>query len=99
MIGNDDCGQMSAWYILSVLGFYQVNPAVPSFVLSSPQVTKAILHLKNGKTFTVEAPAYSGRNIYASKYILNKIPVISIPALSYSAIMQGGRLWVQMQSR
>jgi len=99
MIGNDDCGQMSAWYILSVLGFYQVNPADPSFVLGAPQVKKAILHLQNGKTFTVEAPEYSDKNIYASTYTLNNHPIANIPSLRYTAIMQGGSLLVKMQSR
>jgi predicted alpha-1,2-mannosidase len=49
MIGNDDCGQMSAWYILSILGFYPVNPANGEFVLGSPQVKKATIHLAGDK--------------------------------------------------
>jgi predicted alpha-1,2-mannosidase len=55
MIGNDDCGQMSAWYILSCLGFYPVNPANGEFVLGSPQVKKTTIHLSDNKTFTIQA--------------------------------------------
>ncbi len=53
MIGNDDCGQMSAWYILSTLGFYPVNPAGGNFVFGMPQVRNATLHLGNGKRLEI----------------------------------------------
>ena len=59
MIGNDDCGQMSAWYILSTLGFYPVNPASGEFVLGSPQVKKATLQLAKNKSLTIEAKNFS----------------------------------------
>jgi len=51
--GNDDCGQMSAWYIFSTLGFYPVNPANTEYVLGIPQVEKATINLQNGKTFKI----------------------------------------------
>jgi predicted alpha-1,2-mannosidase len=53
MIGNDDCGQMSAWYIFSTLGFYPVNPANGEYVLGKPQVKKATVHLSDGKILQV----------------------------------------------
>jgi predicted alpha-1,2-mannosidase len=52
--GNDDCGQMSAWYIFSTLGFYPVNPANAEYVLGTPQVKSATIHFENGKTFKIE---------------------------------------------
>lgn len=55
MIGNDDCGQMSAWYILSCLGFYPVNPATDTFELGAPQLEQAVLHLPGGRTTTIRA--------------------------------------------
>jgi predicted alpha-1,2-mannosidase len=51
--GNDDCGQMSAWYILSALGFYPVAPASGEYMLGSPSVKTAVLHLENGRTLTI----------------------------------------------
>ena len=53
--GNDDCGQMSAWYIFSALGFYPVCPAADYYVIGSPAIPKAEVHLSNGKTLTVVA--------------------------------------------
>jgi predicted alpha-1,2-mannosidase len=91
MIGNDDCGQMSAWYILSTLGFYPVNPANGEFVLGAPQVKKATLHLKNNKTFTIEATNFSNENIYQENVQLNSTS-LSKPFVTYSEIMTGGTL-------
>ncbi|MEZ5346382.1 MAG: GH92 family glycosyl hydrolase [Pyrinomonadaceae bacterium] len=54
LIGNEDCGQMSAWYILSALGFYQVNPSVPVYAIGSPLFREAKIHLENGKTFIIK---------------------------------------------
>jgi hypothetical protein len=55
LIGNEDCGQMSAWYILSALGFYQVNPSQPVYTFGSPLFKEAKINLENGKTFTIRA--------------------------------------------
>lgn len=95
MIGNDDCGQMSAWYILSTLGFYPVNPASGEFVLGSPQVKKARINIKNNKTFTIEATHFSSENNCQEKPKLNNT-VLSRPYLSYAEIMAGGTLNFQM---
>ncbi len=54
LIGNEDCGQMSAWYILSALGFYQVNPSVPVYAIGSPIFREAKINLENGKTFVIK---------------------------------------------
>ncbi len=91
MIGNDDCGQMSAWYILSSLGFYPVNPANGAFVLGAPQVKKATLYLRNHKTFTIKAENFSEANLYQEKPKLNHAEMIR-PIVNYAQIMNGGTL-------
>jgi predicted alpha-1,2-mannosidase len=98
MIGNDDCGQMSAWYILSSLGFYPINPANGEFVLGAPQVKKATLYLKNNKTFTIEATNFSNENIFQENPKLNDAS-LSKPFITYSEIMSGGTLNFQMTSK
>jgi predicted alpha-1,2-mannosidase len=95
MIGNDDCGQMSAWYILSTLGFYQVNPISGEFVLGAPQVKKAIIHFNNGKQFIVEAENFSAQNIYANESFLNS-QKINKPSINYQEIMNGGEINFKM---
>jgi predicted alpha-1,2-mannosidase len=95
MIGNDDCGQMSAWYILSILGFYPVNPANGEFVLGVPQVKKAVLHIKNNKTFTIDANNFSVENIFQENPTLNGT-LLSKPTINYQDIMNGGALRFQM---
>lgn len=57
LIGNEDCGQMSAWYVLSALGFYQVNPSVPVYAIGTPIFSEAKIHLENGKIFTIKRNA------------------------------------------
>jgi putative alpha-1,2-mannosidase len=69
--GNEDCGQMSAWYIFSSMGFYPMNPANGIYYLGSPQLPKAVIHLENGKNFTVIAHDAGGGNIYIRKMLLN----------------------------
>ncbi len=95
MIGNDDCGQMSAWYILSTLGFYPVNPANGEFVLGAPQVQKAVLHLQNGKTFTLRAAHFSAQNIYQENPKLNQT-MVTRPFITFPEIKAGGTLDFKM---
>jgi len=95
MIGNDDCGQMSAWYILSSLGFYPVNPASNEFVLGAPQLRKATLHLAKGKSFSIEANNISSENIYSEKAFLNG-KLIEKPCITYMNILDGGELKFKM---
>ncbi|WP_396209946.1 GH92 family glycosyl hydrolase [Flavobacterium sp.] len=98
MIGNDDCGQMSAWYILSSLGFYPVNPANSEFVLGVPQVKNATIHLKNNKKFTISTSNFSEDNSYSNTQKLNNIE-LSKPIINYSDIINGGTLNFQMTNQ
>ncbi len=95
MIGNDDCGQMSAWYILSCLGFYPVNSATGDFVLGAPQVKKATLHLANGKKFRILAKQFSEENDQALQVRLNGV-LLKKPQIGYREIMAGSTLEFQM---
>ena len=98
MIGNDDCGQMSAWYILSTLGFYPVNPANSEFILGAPQVKHATIHLKNNKKFSISTSNFSAENIYTNHQKLNNTEV-STPIINYSDIIKGGTLNFQMTNQ
>lgn len=98
LIGNEDCGQMSAWYIMSALGFYPVNPVDGTFVLGSPLADNAILHLPNGKKFTVAVHGNSDRNRYIGKVTLNG-KAHNGRTLRYNDIMAGGILEIEMTDR
>jgi predicted alpha-1,2-mannosidase len=89
--GNDDCGQMSAWYIFSALGFYPVCPASNYYVIGSPTIKKAVVHLSNGKTLTVVAQDLSDKNIYVQSLTVNGKPWNS-PFLPHREIKDGGEL-------
>ena len=64
LIGNEDCGQMSAWFVLSSLGFYQVSPSRAFYDIGTPLFKEARIHLENGKTFVIKASNVSDQNIY-----------------------------------
>jgi predicted alpha-1,2-mannosidase len=98
MIGNDDCGQMSAWYVLSTLGFYPVNPANGTFVFGSPQVKKASIRLPNEAKFVIKALHFSDKNYYQEHPRLNK-QKLERNFIRYSEIMQGGCLTFQMSNK
>jgi predicted alpha-1,2-mannosidase len=89
MIGNDDCGQMSAWYILSTLGFYPVNPSNGEFIIGSPQVKKAVIQINNQQTFTIKAKNFSKKNIYQDHPSLNNVKIDN-SIVRYNEIMKGG---------
>ena len=89
--GNDDCGQMSAWYIFSALGFYPVAPGSDRYDLGSPLVREATLELENGKTFTVTAVNQGPENIYVKKVELNGKRLDRL-YITHGEIMQGGSL-------
>lgn len=95
--GNDDCGQMSAWYILSAMGFYPVAPGSQNYSLGSPAIDEAVLHLENGKTFTIRAKDQSPENVYVQKVLLNGRPIDKI--ILHEQIMNGGDLVFYMGSR
>ncbi|TDI79229.1 MAG: glycoside hydrolase family 92 protein [Bacteroidetes bacterium] len=69
--GNEDCGQMSAWYVFSSLGFYPVTPGSNQYIIGTPLVEKATFNLENGKEFTINAEGVSKRNKYISNVLLN----------------------------
>jgi putative alpha-1,2-mannosidase len=95
MIGNDDCGQMSAWYVLSTLGFYPVNSSNGEFVFGSPQVKNAIINLKNGKKFIVKSNDFSENSIYNEFRFLSGNQ-LERPFITYKEIMDGGELIFEM---
>jgi len=72
--GNEDCGQMSAWYLFSAMGFYPVNPANSIYCFGSPQLKKATINLANGKQFNVITNNTGDENIYIQKIMLNGKP-------------------------
>jgi predicted alpha-1,2-mannosidase len=91
LIGNEDCGQMSAWYVLSSLGFYEVNPSQPVYVTGTPVFKEAKVHLENGKTFTIKAPNVSDKNIYIKSAKLNGA-AYKKSFFGHADIMNGGTL-------
>lgn len=98
LCGNEDVGQMSAWYVLSAIGLYQVEPAGGPFIIGSPVVNKATIQLESGKTFTVEAKNNSDSNIYVQSVQLNGKP-LSRSYITYKQLMQGGKLTLVMGSK
>src|SRR3984957_11837389 len=87
--GNDDCGQMSAWYIFSALGFYPVAPGSDKYWLGSAAIQSAVLQLDNGKTFRIETRDQSDKNVYVKKILLNGQPLTRL-WLTHEEIMAGG---------
>jgi putative alpha-1,2-mannosidase len=69
--GNEDCGQMSAWYVFGALGFYPVTPGSLEYVIGAPQIPKAVIDFGGGKTFTIEAERLSDRNLYIQSATLD----------------------------
>lgn len=97
IIGNEDCGQMSAWHIMSALGFYQVNPSNGTFVFGSPLFDKASIKLPKGKTFDIVAQNNSKQNIYIQSVKLNGKPYTK-SYITYNDIVNGGNLTFVMGS-
>ena len=92
--GNDDCGTMSAWYVLSQLGFYAVNPGVPDFEIVTPRFPRITIHLKKpypGKNFVIDAPGAGGKNIYIRSASIDGRP-LNKPWFPETAVTNGG-LW------
>ena len=91
LCGNEDCGQMSAWYIFSALGFYPANPADQNYIIGSPMFDEATINLENGKKFTITAKNVSGENIYIQSAELNG-KALSKSFITHNDIMRGGKL-------
>lgn len=97
LCGNDDAGQMSAWYIFSSLGFYPVTPGSPNYALGSPLVKEATIHLQNGKTLTIKANNQSKENVYVTKVSING-KVLENNTISHKDIINGGTLVFEMSN-
>ena len=97
LCGNEDHGEMSAWYVFACLGFYPVNPCGGEFVLGVPQVPGATLRLANGKRFQIVAKGFSRENLYVRDVVLNGQPIKGA-VLRYADILNGGELVYEMSS-
>jgi hypothetical protein len=95
LAGNDDCGQISAWYILSSMGFYPVAPGQTIYAIGSPLFPKAIIHLESGKKFIIKANNVSKENIYIQSAKLNGRDYTK-SYLKHEEIMNGGELVFEM---
>ncbi|MBT8271892.1 MAG: GH92 family glycosyl hydrolase, partial [Bacteroidia bacterium] len=89
--GNEDCGQMSAWYVFSSLGFYPVTPGTNQYIIGTPLFDKATINLENGKQFTIVAHNLSSRNIYIESTRMNG-EKLEGSFLTHENIMNGGQL-------
>ena len=97
LAGNEDCGQMSAWYVISALGFYSVCPGSDQYAIGSPLADKAVINLENGKTFTVRAKNNTKGNVYIQSAKLNGVDYTK-SYLKYSDIANGGEIEFEMGS-
>lgn len=95
LCGNDDAGQMSAWYIFSSLGFYPVTPGSNRYALGSPLIKKAILKLENGKTLTIIANNQSEENVYVNNLSING-QTIDRNYILHEELMNGGEIIFSM---
>ncbi len=91
LCGNDDAGQMSAWYIFSAMGFYPVLPGSTDYALGSPSVQKATIQLEDGKQWVVKTINQSADNVYVEKIFLNGEP-LKTPSISHDVIKKGGEI-------
>ena len=95
LCGNEDCGQMSAWYVFSAMGFYPVDPISGQYEIGTPMFPRVELKLANGKTFTVLAPAVSRENIYIQSVKVNGEPYKK-SYLTHDLIMSGATVEFEM---
>lgn len=96
--GNDDCGQMSAWYIFSAMGFYPVCPGSDQYVIGSPKTKQAVIQLENGKEFIVRTRNLSEKNIYIKSIRFNGKPYIK-SFITHTDIVNGGEILFEMSSK
>jgi len=95
LAGNEDCGQMSAWYILSALGFYPVTPGTNEYIMGTPGFTSATIHLENGKKFSVSAPGITDADFYIRSVMMNG-KAYGKSYIQHSDIIRGGNLKFEM---
>jgi len=93
--GNDDCGQVSAWWLFTAMGFYPVHPASGEYMIGSPLFPRVSFKLQNGKTFTVEAPNTSAENLYIQSSSFNG-EALNKPVITWAQIQAGGTLHFDM---
>ena len=91
LCGNDDCGQMSAWYMFSAMGFYPVNPVSGEYVIGTPMLEEAVIQLPDRKTFTVKAPRKEDNEVYICSMKLNGEKYTK-NYITHQDIMKGGIL-------
>lgn len=96
--GNDDCGQMSAWYLFGAMGFYPLSPGSLHYDLGSPLVKSAKINLENGKTFSVVANNQSDKNVYVAKVSLNG-KLLDRTYITHAEIINGGVLTFEMSAK
>jgi predicted alpha-1,2-mannosidase len=96
--GNDDLGQMSAWYVFTALGFYPVTPASDAYAIGRPFVARATLHLSNGNDFTISAAPLDEAHPYVGAVTLNGKPLAE-PFLHHAQILAGGELHFRMRAQ
>ncbi len=97
LCGNEDCGQMSAWYVFSAMGMYPVNPVDGRYYFGSPQFEKTEIQLPNGKTFSLIAHQVSPENIYSKSITLNGKPLDRL-YVTWDEIRKGGELIFEMNN-
>ncbi|MFC2116615.1 glycoside hydrolase domain-containing protein [Bacteroidota bacterium] len=97
-INNEDCGQMSAWYIFPSLGFYPVCPGDKKYYIGAPLHPKASIQLENGNKFVIEAKNCSPENIYVQSLALNGKP-LNVRYIEHETIINGGKLVFEMGSK
>lgn len=95
--GDEDNGQMSAWYLFSTLGFYPVCPGKAGYAIGSPRFAKATIHLQSGRDFVIEAPGNSDENLHVGSVAVNGEPV-SRSWVKHSEIADGGVMTLKMQA-
>ncbi len=98
LCGNDDCGQMSAWYIFSALGFYPLNPADGKYAIGRPFFEEVTIDLGEGKSFKIVANQLSESNNYVESILLNG-STLNTPFIRHNEIMAGGTLTFNMSSK
>lgn len=96
--GNDDAGQMSAWYVFSAIGFYPVCPGTPYYYIGTPSFDKVTFNLENGKKFEIQAHGVGDKAFYIQKTLLNGKPMSGYQ-LSHDDILKGGNLGFWMGER
>lgn len=98
LAGNEDCGQMSAWYILNTMGFYQLCPGKPVYSIGRPLFDKVVIHLPEQKTFTIIAKNNAKGNKYIEKVTLNG-RMLTVPFFEHADIAKGGVMEIVMSDK